>query len=156
MERTVPLSTGFGEVMAPKTLVTALIITPEGGVTLEPGALHGRSELESRLHMVPKSELGEPTTSHWIVWVAMELDQAEKPFRYQGLSVCEMLVNRERRTGHKSLAEHVNRMAEALRGGVNVAKLTPQHRSLVKQQLMTMSHELWERSAEPLKAALES
>ena len=182
MERTVPLSTGFGEVMAPppdfgpkgrlsskgqpsadkagggvapQTLVTALIVSPDGRVTLDPGALHGRSELESGLEMMQKKELVEQGASFWIVWVAVELDPAQKPLRYKGLSVCEMLVNRERRAGYKSLAEHVNRMAEALRGGTNLITLSPQDRSLVKQQLMAMSLELWERSSDSLKAALE-
>ena len=48
---TVPLTTGLGEIIAPRTLLTVLLLTPEGTISVEPGALHGRSELETRLRM---------------------------------------------------------------------------------------------------------
>lgn len=156
MAHPIPLSTGLGEIMAPQTLVTALILTPDGKVKVDPGALHGRSELEGQLTMVPTRERVGEGQSYWIVWVAVELDAANQPVRYKGVSVCELWVNRQARTGYKSLAEHVNRMAEAMRGGVNLGKLSPDARQAAKQQLVSISGELWDRTAEPLKQALES
>ncbi len=155
-ERLIPLSTKLGEVMAPQTLVTVLLLRPDGRVTVEPGALHGRSELESQLTMVPKREEVGGGQPHWFVWVAVELDAANQPVRYKGLSVGEWFVNPDKRLGYKSLAEQVNRMGEAMRGGVNLAKLPPQHRPLVKQQLAAISSELWERATDAVKQSLES
>jgi len=48
----IPLTTGLGEIMAPGTLLTTLVLSPDGKISIEPGALHGRSELESRLQWV--------------------------------------------------------------------------------------------------------
>jgi hypothetical protein len=142
--------------MAPQTLVAALVVGPDGSVKPDAGALHGRSELESGLELVQKRELVGEGKPFWIVWVAVELDQADKPLRYKGLSVCELFVNPEKRLGYKSLAEHVNRMSEAMRGGVNLTKLSAQERQKVKAQLAAIGAELWERSSMSLKQALES
>ena len=156
MTQPVPLSTGLGEVMAPQTLVTVLTISPDGKVAADPGALHGRSELESQVEWVPRRELVGDGQSCWVVWVAVELDAANQPVRYKGVSVCELFVNAQTRRGYKNLAESVNRMAEAMRGGVDVSRLTPQTRASVKQRLVAIGRELWERSPESLRQVLES
>ena len=154
MTQPVPLTTGLGEVMAPQTLVTALIVSPDGSVKLDPGVLHGRSEMESRLEMAPQKSLVGEGQSIWVVWVAIELDQANAPLRYKGMAVSELWVNLQQRLGYKSMAEQVNRMSEAMRGGVNVARLTPQNRTAVKQKLLSVGAEVWERSAGEIKDAL--
>jgi len=142
--------------MAPQTLMTAFIVTPHGEVKLDVGALHGRSEIESQVELVRQKDQVTDGKTYGIVWVAVELDSANKPVRYKGLSVCELLVNQERRIGYKNLAEHVNRMAEAIRGGVNVGRLQPEARTAVKQQLVSIKSDLWERSSYSFKQALES
>ncbi len=155
-ERAIPLSTKLGELMAPGTLVTALIVSPDETVKLDPGALHGRSELESQLELVQqKAEVG-PGQSCWIVWLSIELDSASHPIRYKGISVCEVFVNVEKRVGYKSLAEHVNRMGEAMRGGVNLGRLTPEMRQLIRQQLVSINRQWWDQSPDALKRAVES
>lgn len=156
MAQSIPLSTNLGEVVAPQTLVTALTISLDGKVTADPGALHGRSELESQIEWVTQRELVGEGASCWIVWVAVELDAANNPVRLKGASACELWVNPQARRGYKSVAESVNRMSEAMRGGVNVSRLSPQARASVKQQLIAIGRELWERSAASLRQALES
>lgn len=156
MARPIALSTGLGEIAAPQTLVATLVIGPDGSVRLDGGALHGRSELESGLQIVQKRELVGEGISCWIVWVVVELDEADKPLRYKGLSTSELFVNPDKRLGYRSLAEHVNRMSEAMRGGVNLTRLSAQERQKVKAQLMAIGAELWERSSTSLKQALES
>ena len=156
MEHPIPLSTKVGEVMAPQRLVAALIVGPDGHVTLDPGALHGRSELEQQIAWVQRRELVGEGQSCWMVWVAIELDAANQPVRYAGVSACELWVNPQTRRGYKSVAEFVNCMSEAMRGGVQVSRLAPQMRAAVTQQLMTIGPEVWERSADSLKRALES
>ena len=90
-----------------------------------------------------------------MVWVAIELDAANQPLRYKGVSVCELWVNPQTRRGYKSVSESVNRMSEAMRDGVNVSRLTPQTRAGVAQQLIAIGRELWERSLDSLKRAFE-
>jgi len=155
-DRVIPLSSTVGELMAPHTLVTALIVTPQGEVSLEPGALHGRSALESRLTMVPQRALLGEGEVFLVVWVAIELDASDNPFRYKGLTVSELFVNAKQHLAFKSLAEHVNRMSGAIRGDVNATQVSPAARRGVKAQLINMGTEVWNRSAPSFQEALAS
>ena len=156
MGRPVPLSTKLGELMGPQTFVTAVVIGPDGTAQLDPGALHGRSELESRYQFVQKRELVEDARSCWIVWVALEMEAANQPRAYKGLSVSGFVIDLKRRVAYKSLSQHVNQMSNAMQGSVAVDQLTPHTRQLVKDQLLAISPQLWERSPEALKQALTS
>ena len=155
MEKPIELSSGLGEIMAPQTLVTALLVSLEGEARIDPGVLHGRSELESRLRMVQKRELVGEAQAYWVVWVAVEMDGANQPLRYKGVSVAQLWVNQQQGTGYKSLAQQVNRMSEAMRGAINVSQLSAQVKQSVRQQLMSVNRDVWDRSADSLKQALE-
>ncbi len=154
MERTIPLTTGFGEVMAPQTLVTALLIGPDGQARFDAGALHGRSELESQLEFVRQRESVGAGKAVWVVWVAIELDADQRPLRYKGAAVSELLVNLEKRLGYKNLADQVNRMSEAMRGGVNLSKVSAEERALIRQHLVSLGAELLARASDSFKQAL--
>lgn len=151
MEKPIALSSASGEIVAPQTLATALIVSPDGSITLDPGVLHGRSALEGRLRMVVKrAELANPQT-HYVVWLAIELDASNQPVRYKGLSVAEILADSQG-AGFKSVAQQVNRMSEAIRGEVKVDALSPEVKRAVQRQLASTA-EVWERSSDSLKQA---
>ena len=150
----IPLTTGLGEIMAPGTLLTAFVLTPDGTISVEPGALHGRSELESRLQWVREKEQLADQRIVWLVWVAVELDASNAPVRYKGLAASELWIDREQRMGYKVLAEDVNRMSEALRGGINLKTLGGQEKTLIARQLESLDPAVWGRSADGLKRAL--
>ena len=150
-----PLHAGLGEVMAPQTLVTALTVDLQGRVRPDPGALHGRSELERELTWLKARDAVGPSESCWIVWTALELDASQQPIRYKGLTVCELLVNPVSRMAYKSLAEHINRMSEAMRGGVDASKLPAPIRAAIREQLAALVAGAWDRSSTELKAALD-
>ena len=149
-----PLAAGLGEAAAPGILLTALILSPDGTVVVDPGALHGRSELEQSLQIAPAFDQVTDAQVYRIVWVAVELDGTDAPVRYAGVSVSELWVDPVRKVGYKMLAEHVNRMTDAMRGGSSVHTLGAHERSLVAQQLASLSPALWERTADALKGAL--
>ena len=150
----IPLTTGLGEVMAPGTLVTALIVSPDGTARSDQGALHGRSGLERSVRLVTaRAELGRAERFR-LVWVAVELDASNAPLRYKGLTACDLWVDRAGGLGYKSLAEHVNRMSEAMRGGLNLGGLEATARAAIRTQLVALGSEVWERSGQPLKEAL--
>ena len=140
--------------MAPQTLLTPLLLTPEGDITVEPGALHGRSGLESTLRIVQKRDELSQAKRYWLIWVATELDAQDRPLRYKGLSVSELWVDPLKRLGYKSLADSVNRISEALRGAVNLKTLSPAEIGLIAQQLQSLDAQAWQRTAPPLKDAL--
>ena len=152
----VPLSTGLGELMAPQTLVTALIVSPDGTATLDPGALHGRSRLEGQLRLVNKRQEVGQAESFWIAWVALELDEAKAPVRYLGISVSQLLVNHSEQLGYKSVAEQVNRMSESMRGEAKLAQLSRSQRIAVKEQLLAIGAPLWAEASDVFRKAVES
>ena len=153
--KSVTLSTGLGEIMAPQTLMMPLLMTPEGKITVEPGALHGRSEVESGLRFVKRrEELVDGARRHWLVWVAIELDAANQPVRYKGIAVSELWVDHANQVGYKNLAASVNRISEAIRGGVNLKTLSRAEKTAIKQQILSISSASWEQSAPSLKDAL--
>ena len=154
--KSVPLSTGLGEMMAPHMLVSALILTSEGKITVEPGALHGRSELEGTLRFVQKREELTNAQRYWFIWVAIELDDANRPLRYKGFAVSELWVDPVNRLGYKNVVESVNRMAEAMRGSTNLKTMTQTDKAAVAQRLITLSPESWERSLRSLKDVIAS
>ena len=152
--KSVPLTVGLGEIVAPGALLTALILAPDGTIALDPGALHGRSELEQSLQIAPTFDQVQNAQVYWIVWVAVELDEPETPVRYTGVAVSELWVDPAQKIGYKVLAEHVNRMAEALRGGLNLKTLGAHERALIARQLALLGPAVWERTADALKGAL--
>ena len=154
MMKPVELSSGLGEVVAPHTLMMPLVMTPEGTLSVEPGALHGRSEVEGALRFAQKREEIAQAQRYWIVWVAVELDAANQPVRYKGIAVSELWVDPSTQRGYKSVAESVNRMAEAMRGGVNFKTMTSAEKTAVKQQLVALSSDAWGRATETLRRAL--
>ena len=156
MEKPILLSSSAGEIVAPQTMATALIVSPDGSVTLDPGVLHGRSALETRLRMAARRDEVPSPQTYRIVWVTVELDASNQPVRFKGVSVGELLADAAQQVGFKSVAQQVNRMSEAIRGEVKVDTLTPQVRQSVKQQLMAMGQGIWDRSPDSLKQALEA
>ncbi len=155
MTKPVALTTGIGEIMAPQTLVTALILSPEGTVTVDAGALHGRSELESTVRFVQRKDEVPAPQVHWLVWVAVELDAANRLVRYRGIAVSELWIDPSARVGYKNVAETVNRMSEAMRGGMNLKTLDANARSLLRGRLSEFDVGVWDRTAQSLKAALQ-
>ena len=141
--------------MAPQTLVAPLVIGPDGSSAWDAGALHGRSRIEQGLQWVTAREQVPSPCSAWLVWVAMELDASNQPVRYKGLSASEILLNPAQGVGYKSVADHVNRISEAVRGQVNASRLDAAARASVSRHLMTLSGALWNDAPPSLRQALE-
>ena len=153
--RPITLTTGLGEVMAPQTLVTALIVAPDGAVVVDPGALHGRSIVESSiLRFVGQRNQVTNAQRYWCVWVAVELDSADHPIRYRGVTASGLWVDPVNQLGYKVLAEAVNRMSQAMQGVVNLKALEAKDRAAIGQQLHALNEDVWERSPTALMEAL--
>ncbi|SDX29779.1 YwhD family protein [Marininema mesophilum] len=119
------------------------------------GLIHAKSKAERGIKFssdpkdVPKE--GNPK-DYWVVWVA--IDRKEEGPYYAGLTACSMTVNREARRGWKNLAEHVNRMDDALKRRIKVAGLDDQHKGALKRLLIENNSEWWENASQELKSAL--
>ena len=146
MTDAIPLTTGFGEVLAPETLVTVLIAAPDGTIALDPGALHGRSKIEQGLRFVATRDQVPNGERYWLIWVAVALDSHNTLIRYKGVAVSECWVDGQAKLAYKNLPESVNRMSEVLRGDVNLKPLDADTRARVRQHLISMWPELWDQS----------
>ncbi len=152
MSQAVPLSSRLGEMMAPQTLMVALVVSPQGTVSVDPGALHGRSALEQGLQFVRERGEAPGAVEHWFVWAAVEVEPNGQPVRCKGLTASEIWVDTAARLGYKILATHVNRISDALAGKVHVAPLNQKARAAVRGQLEALG--LWERTPQVIQRAL--
>lgn len=152
----IPLSTKLGELMGPHTFVTSIVVDEAGKAALDPGALHGRSQFEKRFQFVPRKDAIQHGQSCWVVWVAVEADSADQPQRYKGATVSTVVVDPQRQTAYKSLAQQVNQIGRAMQGHLTLDPLNVETKLKLKEQLMALSPQLWERSSEALKQAFAS
>ncbi len=110
-----------------------IVFTGEGAV-VDNGSLHGRSAVEVGVEFVDEREsLGSPRRVS-LVWLAREGPPHDLQ-GYLGLVAVEMVIDQDAGRGWKNLAEHTNRMTDALRGTVDVGLLTPAEREQVRSLL---------------------
>jgi hypothetical protein len=140
------LTVHLGEVMAPGLLVTSLVVAPGGAASLDPGALHGKSQLERTYQPVRKREELVNPLCYRMVWVAVALDQINRPVRYHGVCASALWVDLAQQRYFRSSAESVNRMSQAMRGGVHVSELPVEEREAVGELLARLDPVLWNRS----------
>ncbi len=115
------------------------------------GLIHAKSALERGIKFIPNKEevAGE---LYWVVWVAV--DRNEQGPYYAGIAACPMIINKEARRGWKNLAEHVNRMDDALKRKVRFGEMGVAERKQLQQFLVNRDPAMWENSPEELKAEL--
>jgi hypothetical protein len=80
-----------------------------------------------------RESLGSPRRVS-LVWLAREGPPHDLQ-GYLGLVAVEMVIDQDAGRGWKNLAEHTNRMTDALRGTVDVGLLTPAEREQVRSLL---------------------
>ena len=113
------------------------IIFTENGSVIDNGSLHGRSAVEAGVEFVAERETLENPRRVPLVWLAREGHPQELK-GYLGLVAVEMVIDHEAGRGWKNLAEHANRMTDAVRGEVDVGALTAVERAQVRSLLETV------------------
>lgn len=116
------------------------------------GLIHAKSALERGVKFLANKD--EVTGDlYWVVWVA--IDRNEQGPYYAGVATCPMIVNKETRRGWKNLAEHVNRMDDALKRKIRLGDMGEAERGQLKAFLVKHDPAMWENSPEELKSVLE-
>ncbi|MDW2798394.1 YwhD family protein, partial [Clostridium boliviensis] len=64
------------------------------------------------------------------------------------------LIDREARRGWKILADHVNRMDDALKRRIRVSELGAVEKKALRDLLISHDEKMWDNSPEELKQAL--
>lgn len=116
------------------------------------GLIHAKSAVERGIKFTPNKEEVPNGKLYWVVWVAVDRD--EKGPYYAGVAACPMTIDRESRKGWKNLAEHVNRMDDALKRRIRIEALGEVEKAALKQLLISHNKQMWENSRAELKEQL--
>lgn len=127
------------------------IIFTGGEAVVDNGSLHGRSAIEVGVEFVDERESLESPRRVPLAWLARE-GHPQDLQGYLGLVAVEMLVDQDAGRGWKNLAEHTNRMTDALRGTVDVGLLTQAEREQVRSLLEAIDAEQLQAAPHILEA----
>lgn len=117
------------------------------------GLLHGKSAAERRIKFVSNKDEVPDGKDYWAVWVSV--DRNEQGPYYAAAAACYLLVDREAKRGWKNMAEHVNRMDDALKRKNRLDDLGQRERKALKELLMDNDEAMWNNSPDELKQLLE-
>lgn len=123
-------------------------------VFVDIGAMHARSVVEKGIKFLPNKDEVPNGKLYWLVWVTIDRKQ-EGPY-YAGMTACEMTVDREIRSGYKSLPEHVNKMDKSLKRRIMVEEMDNKSKALLREFLKSHNEEIWTLSNDDLKEALQT
>lgn len=115
------------------------------------GLIHAKSALERGIKFTTNRDEVDGEL-YWIIWVAVDRNE-DGPY-YAGVAACPMVVNKETRKGWKNLAQHVNRMDDALKRKIRLDDLDKQEREQLKNFLIKHEPSMWENSPDELKHVL--
>lgn len=131
-------------------LSSVLIDGDEARIDL--GLIHAKSAVERRIKFSSNPEDVPGGKEYFVVWVAV--DRNEQGPLYAGVAACPMRVDAEARRGWKNLAEHVNRMDDALKRRIRLEGLGDREKAALRRLLQENDEEMWNRSPAELKEAL--
>ncbi len=132
-------------------LLNAVVID-EDLAEFDPGALHGRSRIETGIVFFNTPRRVQNGRKIPIVWVAMH---PGPPPRYSGMTVSHLLIDPEAGIGFKDLPSQSTQMIRAIRGKVDVALLRGEEKRALRQALIGYSRGLWDRATPEFRQALE-
>ncbi|WP_201714503.1 YwhD family protein [Rossellomorea arthrocnemi] len=130
-----------------------MIDVEEGEATIEIGALHARSPIEKGIKFTNNREDSAGGKTYWLIWVT--IDRMENGPYYAGVTACELVVNREKRRGYKSMPEHVNNMDKSIKRKIVLDHLDDKSKGILMDFLKKHDAGMWERSMDELKEALK-
>lgn len=131
-------------------LSAILIHNDEAKIDL--GLLHAKSRVERGIRFTTDRDEIERGELYWVVWVA--IDRNEQGAFYAGVTACPMVIDHESRRGWKNLADHVNRMDDALKRRIKLNDLGEVEKQALKKLLIEHDENMWDNSKEELKQAL--
>lgn len=118
------------------------------------GLIHAKSRVERGIRFTSNREEIQQGEWYWVVWVA--IDQNEQGPYYAGVTACPMMIDHEARRGWKNLADHVNRMDDALKRRIKVDEMGDIEKKALKERLIAHNEDMWRNSTSELRQALSS
>ena len=144
---------GFGiGSLSLENMAPVVIDVEEEIVTIEMGAMHGRSPLERGIRFSTDREESAGGKPYWLIWVT--INHKESGPYYAGVTACEMVVNREKRRGYKIFVDHMNKMDKSMKGHIMIDEMDERSKRLLAEFLEAHNKEIWDRSEPELLTAL--
>lgn len=139
--------TGANRHNAPDGLqnLSALIVE-DGDLTLDNGAIHGKSRVEKNIRFVSDRDEVPNPKRYVVIWLTLRRAVAGQGVH--GLAACEFYVDGAAGVGFKSLADQVNKMDSAVKGKIDLSALTQEEHHLLKRFVRNLRPELWENATE--------
>lgn len=133
------------------TLTSALLV--DGEARIDEGLLHARSDVQRGIRWtLPAAEMAPPTAkTYYMAWIAMK--GGEGALYYHGLTISQMVIDRETRQGFRRLSQEVNAMGDAAAGRVDLDGLPADLVEPLARLLVEKGHGAWERSPEAFRTA---
>ncbi|SHG68043.1 YwhD family protein [Ornithinibacillus halophilus] len=133
--------------------MSSVIVDPnEDRAYVDMGAMHGRSDVERRVKILPDKDAVPDGKLYWIVWV--NVARNENGHYYQGVAGSEIRVDRPNKRAYKSMPEHVTHMEKSLKGKIIVEHMDEHSKKLLRDFLEDFNEEMWNNSTDELKKAL--
>jgi hypothetical protein len=128
------------------------VLIDEDYAKIDLGLIHAKSVVERGIQFTSDPEEVPQGKSYWIIWIA--IDRNEHGPYYAGVTACSMMVDQAKRKGWKNLAEHVNRMDDALKRRIQLTGLGAREKAALKKLLIEHEPKMWENSKAELKEQL--
>lgn len=128
------------------------ILIHQDKAKIDLGLIHAKSAVERGVRFTPNREEITQGELYWVVWVA--IDRNENGPYYAGVAACPMIIHHEEKRGWKNLAEHVNRMDDALKRRIRLDELGKVEKEALKKLLVEHDEAMWNNSQDELKQAL--
>ena len=152
MELNLTGRTGHG---TPDELASLSVVMINGDeIVVDNGAIHGKSRFERGVDFRSFSAPEEVpnATRIGVVWVTLK--RYETGMGYHGLCATEIFVNLDEMKGYKSMASLVNQMDGAMKGKVDLARLSDGEKGKLAGFLEQLRADLWANTPDEVKAQL--
>ena len=130
------------------------VIIDRGQAYIDIAAMHAKSKVERGIRFSANPEDIVNGRLVYIVWVAVDRLAQDGPC-YAGAASCEMRIDEEAKRGWKVLAQHVNRMDDALKRKFVLHELGVEDKIALKKLLVTHQEDWWNASPTELKSILD-
>ncbi|GMA62237.1 YwhD family protein [Alicyclobacillus fastidiosus] len=123
-------------------------------VFVDNGAIHAKSRLEVGVKFVPS--LDEVPNPRRVEGVWVTLKRQESGLGYTGAMPFELWIDSANKLGYKKLSDHVNQMDKAVRGQVDLSRMSSEAIQKVGQYVQTIRPDLWENATDAFRSAFSS
>jgi hypothetical protein len=137
---------------APDDFATLSAVLIDGEhIFIDNGAIHGKSRVERGVDFRSATSPEQVPGARRIALVWVMLARFEGGMGYNGVTAAEIFVDEEKKVGYKSMAALVNQMDGAMKGKVDLARLSEEEKKRLAKFMEELRPDLWGNMPEEKK-----